>query len=91
MAMPRRRDVRPISTAHAALGRAAKELRLEAGLTQEQLAERIQSDFSTVGYLERGDSNPSFSWPMRIVEGLDVDLAELIERFERINHPDRRQ
>ena len=81
--MPRRRDVRPRSQAHAALGRAVKELRREAGLTQEELADRIESDFTSVGYLERGDSNPTFSWLLRVSKGLDIDLGQLVERFEQ--------
>jgi transcriptional regulator with XRE-family HTH domain len=87
--MPRRRDVRPISPAHAALGRAVKELRREAGLTQEELADRIHSEFTSIGYLERGDSNPTFTSLLRLANGLDIELSELIERFAQIQRSDR--
>jgi transcriptional regulator with XRE-family HTH domain len=87
--MPRRRDVRPRSPAHAALGRAVKDLRHEAGLTQEELADRIQTDFTSVGCLERGDSNPTFSSLLRVAEGLGIELDELIERFEQVRRSNR--
>jgi len=82
--MPPRRKVKPRSTDHAALGRAVEELRREAGLTLEELADRIKSEFPPIGKLERGASNPTFSSLLRIAHGLDVELSEVIERFERV-------
>jgi hypothetical protein len=34
--------------------------------------------------LEWGDSNPTFSWLLRVSEGLDIELGELVERFEQM-------
>jgi transcriptional regulator with XRE-family HTH domain len=82
--MPPRRRVKPRSPDHAALGSAVEELRREAGLTQEALADRIESDFPSIGGIERGTSNPTFSSLLRLARGLGIDLSELIERFERI-------
>jgi transcriptional regulator with XRE-family HTH domain len=82
--MPPRRRVKPRSPDHAALGRAVEELRREAGLTQEGLAERIGSEFPSVGSLERGTSNPTFTSLLRLAHGLNVDLSELVKRFERV-------
>jgi transcriptional regulator with XRE-family HTH domain len=84
MAMPPRRKVKPRSPDYAALGRAIKELRDEAGLTQEELADRMNSEFPPVGKLERGLSNPTFSSLQRVARGLDVELSKVVERFERI-------
>lgn len=81
--MPPRRRVKPRSADHAALGRAVEELRREAGLTQEGLAERIGSEFPSVGGVERGTSNPTFTSLLRLARGLEVELSELAERFER--------
>jgi transcriptional regulator with XRE-family HTH domain len=64
------------------LGRAVEELRLEAGLTQEQLADRFESDFPSVGGIERGTSNPTFSSLLRVARALEVDLSELFKRSE---------
>ncbi|HMJ72606.1 MAG TPA: helix-turn-helix transcriptional regulator [Solirubrobacterales bacterium] len=82
--MPPRRQVKPRSPDHAALGRVIEELRHEAGLTQEELADRIHTESPPVGKLERGLSNPTFSSLLRVARGLDVELSEVVERFERI-------
>lgn len=81
--MPPRRRVKPRSPDHAALGRAVEELRREGGLTQESLADRIGSEFPSVGGVERGTSNPTFTSLLRLARGLEVDLSVLVERFER--------
>jgi transcriptional regulator with XRE-family HTH domain len=82
--MPPRRQAKPRSPDHAALGRAVEELRLEAGLTQEQLADRFESDFPSVGGIERGTSNPTFSSLLRVARALEVDLSELFKRSEAV-------
>jgi len=84
LAMPPRRQVKPRSPDHAALGRAVEELRQEAGLTQEELADRMHSEFPPVGKLERGVANPTFVSLLRVARGLNVELSEVVERFERI-------
>jgi transcriptional regulator with XRE-family HTH domain len=81
--MPPARRVKPRSPDHAALGRAVEELRREAGLTQEGLAERFESEFPSVGAVERGTSKPTFTSLLRIARGLEVGLGELGERFDR--------
>lgn len=82
--MPPRRKVKPRSPDHAALGQAVEELRREAGLTQEELADRMNTESPTVGKLERGVANPTFSSLLRVARGLSIELSEIVERFERI-------
>lgn len=82
--MPPRRKVKPRSPDHAALGRAVEELRQDAGLTQEELADRMQTESTTIGKLERGVANPTFVSLLRLARGLDVELSEVFERFGRI-------
>ena len=82
--MPPRRQAKPRSLDHAALGQALEELRREAGLTQEELADRFQNDFPSVGGIERGTSNPTFSSLLRVARALEVDLSELFKRSEAI-------
>lgn len=82
--MPPRRRVKPRSLAHGALGRAIEELRREAGLTQEGLAERVGTEFNRIGELERGATDCKFSTLLRVAQGLDVPLDEIGARFERI-------
>lgn len=82
--MPPRRRVKPRSVAHGALGQAIEELRREAGLTQEGLAERVGTEFNRIGELERGATDCRFSTLLRVAQGLDVQLDEITGRFERI-------
>ena len=82
--MPPRRQVKPRSPDHAALGRAVEELRKEAGLTQEELADRMNTESPTVGKMERGVANPTFDSMQRVARGLNVELSEIVRRFERV-------
>jgi transcriptional regulator with XRE-family HTH domain len=81
--MPPRRKAKPRSPAHAALGQALEELRHEAGLTQEGLAERVGTEFNRIGELERGTTDARFSTLLRVANGLEVGLDEIGRRFER--------
>jgi transcriptional regulator with XRE-family HTH domain len=82
--MPPRRRAKPRSVDHAALGQAIEELRREASLTQEGLAERVGTEFNRIGELERGAIDSRFSTLLRVARGLDVELDEIGARFERI-------
>jgi DNA-binding XRE family transcriptional regulator len=50
-------------------------LRAERGLTRQELADALGVNYQTVGYLERGEYNPSLELAFRIAEyvGLPVD------------------
>jgi transcriptional regulator with XRE-family HTH domain len=85
--MPPRRKSKPRSPIHRALGEAIEELREEASLTHEQLAERLEMPFQRISELERGLSNPTFATLIRVVEGLDVELSDLAIRIERRRGP----
>jgi transcriptional regulator with XRE-family HTH domain len=68
------------------LGRALRELRKQAGITQEQLAERLGVDPTFVGRLERGQRGAHWRTIRRIVAALDTgvgDFATQIEDAER--------
>jgi transcriptional regulator with XRE-family HTH domain len=82
--MPPRRKVKPRSPDHAALGRAVEQLRKQAGLTQEGLADRMRTESTTVGKLERGVANPTFVSLLCVARGLDIELSEVFERFDRV-------
>ncbi|HVD86436.1 MAG TPA: helix-turn-helix transcriptional regulator [Solirubrobacterales bacterium] len=75
--MPPRRRSQPRSPDHAALGEAVRRLRLEAGLSQEQLAERASTDLTQVGGVERGVRNPSYTTLLRLAAALDTSVGEL--------------
>jgi transcriptional regulator with XRE-family HTH domain len=82
--MPPPRRAQPRSADHAALGQAVEELRREAGLTQEGLAERIGTEFNRIGELERGAVDSRFSTLLRVARGLNVELDAIGARFEQI-------
>ena len=82
--MPPRRRSKPRSAAHKALGEAIEELRDEADMTHEELADRLEMSFQRISELERGVGNPTFATLVRVTKGLDVELSELVMRMERI-------
>lgn len=81
--MPPRRRIQPRSADHQALGEAIQELRIEAELTHEELADRLDMSFQRISELERGIANPTFATLLRLTQGLDVDLDELVGRIEK--------
>jgi DNA-binding XRE family transcriptional regulator len=52
-------------------------LRAERGLTRQALAAALGINYQTVGYLERGEYNPSLELAFRIAEyvGLPIDAV----------------
>jgi len=60
------------------LGERIKEKRLQAGLTQEELAERIHTTRQTVSNYELGNSEPRLDAVSDIAEALGCRPAELI-------------
>jgi len=61
-----------------ALGENIIRLRRGAGLSQDQLADRIGKERRSVQRYERGERDPSFSDLVLIAHGLNVPLAELV-------------
>lgn len=64
------RDQFEIDAAAFSLAETLKEERLKAGLTQEQLAERIGTKKTYISRLENGKSDIQLSTLFRIFEGL---------------------
>lgn len=78
--MPRRDDPQ------VGLGKAIRELRTKAGLSQEVLGERAVIHATWISHIESGRINPTWGNVRRIAKGLDVELAQLAalaEEFER--------
>lgn len=61
------------------VGRRISELRLKKGLTQEKLAYGVGIAKSYVGYIERGEANPTIETLFLIAEGLDCDVKSLVD------------
>lgn len=53
--------------------------RQRAGLTQQQLADRLRVNRVTVGHIESGERRPSLALAVDIARVLGVSLDELVE------------
>ena len=72
------------------LGDALRALRKDAGMTQEQIAERLGVDPTFVGRLERGQRGAHWRTIRRILAALDTsvsDFAAAIDAAERTRRP----
>ncbi|MFJ2399882.1 helix-turn-helix domain-containing protein [Streptomyces xanthochromogenes] len=67
-----------ISTARQRLGRRIRDARMDADLTQEELAERAQIDRSTIQRIELGQNDARYSHLLLIAEALHTPLRELV-------------
>ena len=61
------------------LGLNLKKYRLEKGLTQENLAEKVGIHPTYVGKLESGKNNPSIKMLYKITRTLEIKLPELFD------------
>ena len=68
-------------------------LRAEQCVTRRELADALGVHYQTVGYLERGEYNPSLHLALRIAEffGLPVETIFSINPFPRISDQPARQ
>jgi transcriptional regulator with XRE-family HTH domain len=82
--MPPPRRSKPRSPEHAALGEAVRQLRLEAEMSQEELAEAAGTDLTQVGGVERGVRNPSYTTLLRLAAALKTSVGEMATRADRL-------
>lgn len=75
-----------IAVAQAALGRALRELRRRAGLTQKELAVRSQADDTYISQVEGGRRDIRWSTIMRLLAALDVTVVDLAAAIESERH-----
>ena len=52
-------------------------LRIDKGLTRQQLAEAVGVHYQTIGYLERGEYSPSLLLALRIAEVLGHEVESI--------------
>ncbi len=65
----------------AVLGRSVRELRLQRGFTQEELADRAHLHRNYVGGVERGERNVSLINIVEIARALSVRPKELLAKI----------
>ncbi|HXP99327.1 MAG TPA: helix-turn-helix transcriptional regulator [Solirubrobacteraceae bacterium] len=68
---------------HRVLGRALRELRENAGLTQAEIGGRAGIGTTYISQLENGHRGVGWHTVMRILRGLDVDLRDLAVAIAR--------
>jgi len=71
----------------ARLGRNIAEKRKALGLTQAQIAERLEVDTETVSRFERGVSLPSLPTLERVALTLGTSIADLLDEFPGTAYP----
>jgi putative transcriptional regulator len=61
-------------------------LRAERGVSRRELADALGVHYQTIGYLERGEFNPSLHLALRIAAFFDVPLELIfsLEPFPRV-------
>src|SRR5438552_1763400 len=74
-ALPRRTDA-----LDARLCNRLPVLRAERGLSRQDLADALSINYQTVGYLERGDFNPSLDLAFRISEFFGLPIEAIFSR-----------
>lgn len=55
-------------------------LRAERELTRYQLAEAVGVNYQTIGYLERGEYNPSLDLALRLAEVFELPVEAIFSR-----------
>ncbi|HSK28026.1 MAG TPA: helix-turn-helix transcriptional regulator [Jiangellales bacterium] len=67
------------------------QLRAEQGVTRRELADALGVHYQTVGYLERGEYNPSLHLALRMAEffGVPVEVIFATRPFPRITDAER--
>jgi len=66
-----------------AFGAAVRELRARRGLSHEEAGFRGRLHRNYVGAIERGEINPTFRVILKLCDGLDIPMAELVVVYER--------
>lgn len=64
---------------HKKLGEKIQQLRKERNLTQEDLADLIGVDRSYMGFVERGERNPTLAKIIKIAHVFKINISELFK------------
>lgn len=64
------------------LGDKIRLVRLEKGLSQTELANKIGKDQPSINRIEKGNINPSYLYLLEICEGLEISMSELLNSLK---------
>lgn len=70
--------------AAVAFGKVLRQLRVEAGLTQEQLGLEADLRRTYVSVLELGQQQPSLTTILKLARALKIQAHELIRQVEKV-------
>jgi transcriptional regulator with XRE-family HTH domain len=73
--------------AHRRLADLLRELRLEAGLTQAQVAERLRDSPTFIAAYEEGDERLDLVELARVADALGTSLVTLVQRWDNRSAP----
>jgi len=71
---------RPTERTEPVLHNRLAVLRTERGLSRQDLADALGVNYQTIGYLERGEYNPSLELALRAAEYFDLPVEALFSR-----------
>ena len=63
------------------LGNYIRKVRIEKGLTQQQLADKMGLDFQYISRIERGLISPTLFWITDLAKALDCQEIEFFANF----------
>ncbi len=52
-------------------------VRTERGISRQVLAKKVDVNFQTIGFIERGDYSPSLELALKIANALEADISEV--------------
>jgi|GEM_PF-257335 len=64
-------------------GARLRELRIERGLTQPEIADRVGTSASNISDLERGIKVPTLTTVARLADALDCNVTDLVGVLDR--------
>jgi transcriptional regulator with XRE-family HTH domain len=70
------------ASTQARFGRAVKRVRVQRGLTQEQVSAASGLHPTYISDIERGARNPSWEAITRLAQGIGVPTAEIAAQFD---------
>lgn len=68
-----------VTTVSKKIGKMVRNIRERKGITQEQLALNAGLNRAYIGYIERGERNPSTDTLVKIAKALKIQLHELLK------------
>jgi len=78
----RQRQIQPTDLKAKAIGVVVRELRDQAGLSQERLSADCGFDRTYISRVERGIINPTVSRLWKIADALETPLSQIARRME---------